>query len=651
VRRLLALALLLPLSLSAADDPTYKALRAARPDGRTIAVEGFAYDSDVYHFTLTGTLHLLAPVDGQNVAAVFLGNGRYELRPAVPAEQRQLALWANDEKLTVLSDDFDHAVFFSSDLLKAAEGKGGAPKSGSPDSQAGGVFDTYMKKQRRDFSTNVQLRVAQDLLNKPAENAFLAYVDGKKYPPAMLVVDPLGALSGGGGEETMMYVSHDTKGGVWYSSHLRKEAEKGVAQIAPPLADAEHYLIETTIKPNAEIEGTTTMTIVPSAALRVLPINLAPKARMSDVSSAPAGPTPAWTGAAFIQEDEKEDADAAIVFPAAVKAGEKLLVKVAYKGKEILVDAGDHNYTVGSRSGWYPNVGTFDDLATYELRFRFPQKNQIVAVGNEAENRVEGDDRIAVWKAEKPLRVAGFNYGRFKKLSSADKDSGMTVDVYTNPGTPAIIDEINRLMQGPIGSGASLGPSIRVDTTRLAQSAMADGVNTARTGNVYFGPLAETRVSITQQSQWFFGQSWPSLIYLPYTAFLDSTTRMNLGLMGMKSFVDAVGPHEFAHQWWGHQVGWRSYRDQWLSEGFAEFTAGLVLQQSGGWKTYNDFFEKARRHILEKPRYGTITNDQAGPISQGWRLSTWQNQEAGEAMMYSKGAYVLDRKSVVRERV
>jgi len=336
VRRLLALAFLfLPLGLSAADDPTYKALRAARPDGRTIAVEGFGYDSDVYHFTLTGTLHLLAPADGQNVAAVFLGSGRYELKPAIPAEQRQLALWANDEKLTVLSDDFDRAVFFSSDLLKAAEGKGGAPRSGSPDSQAGGVFETYMKKQRKDFSTNVHLRVVQDLLNMPAESAFMAYVDGKKYPPAMLVVDPLGALSGGGGEETMMYVSHDTKGGVWYSSHLRKEVEKGVARIPPPLADAEHYVIDANIKPNAEIEGTTTMTIVPSVALRVLPINLAPKARMSDVSFAPAGPEPVWTGAAFIQEDEKEDADAAIVFPAPVKAGEKLLVKVTYKGKDV----------------------------------------------------------------------------------------------------------------------------------------------------------------------------------------------------------------------------------------------------------------------------------------------------------------------------
>ena len=46
----------------------------------------------------------------------------------------------------------------------------------------------------------------------------------------------------------------------------------------------------------------------------------------------------------------------------------------------------------------------------------------------------------------------------------------------------------------------------------------------------------------------------------------------------MANFVDEVTAHEVAHQWWGHVVGWASYRDQWISEGFATFSAGLYLQ-------------------------------------------------------------------------
>jgi hypothetical protein len=647
-RLILAFLLFLALPLLADDTETYKALRAAKVDGRTVALSNFTFDRDAYHFTLNGALHLLGPAAGHDAVAVFLGQGSYDLTPALEAEKRQLAIWAGDDKLTALHDEFESAVFFAPDLLAKAD----SPRSGAPDSRASGVYDTYMKKQRRDFSTNVHLRLAQDFYNAARETVFVAYLDGRKLPPAMLVVDPLGALASSGGEQTMLYVQDEMKGGIWYSSHLRSEIESGKAAVIKPLADATRYEIETTIAPNTEVSGTTVITATPSADVRLLPVNLAAKLRLQEAAYSPASATPpAWSPATFVQEDEKDDADAAIIFPAAVKAGQPILVKLVYKGKEVLTDAGDGNYFVGARTSWYPNFGTFDDLADYELKFHVPQKNQIIAIGSETENRVEGEQRISSWRSSHPLRVAGFNYGRFKKMSTTDKESGMTVDVYTNTGTPDIINRINRILEATNGAAMSendyesLAPSgpthVSVNAASLAQSAMADGINTARTGNFYFGALPDKKVSITQQSEWFFGQSWPSLVYLPYLAFLDGTTRMTLGLQGAKDFVDAVGPHEMAHQWWGHEVGWRGYRDQWLSEGFAEFTAGLVLQQSGGWKTYNAFWEKARRNIVEKPRGASLPNDQAGPISQGWRLSTWQNRNADGVIIYDKGGYVL----------
>ena len=149
-------------------------------------------------------------------------------------------------------------------------------------------------------------------------------------------------------------------------------------------------------------------------------------------------------------------------------------------------------------------------------------------------------------------------------------------------------------------------------------------------------------MAITQQSQWYFGQSWPGLIYMPYLAFVGSTVRHNLGFgLGMSEFIDLVGPHEFAHQWWGHQIGWASYHDQWLSEGFAEFSAALVLQVTKGPKAYNDFWDKRRKQIFERSTRATITNDVAGPITQGGRLSTWQARGAYQTIVYEKGAYVL----------
>jgi hypothetical protein len=626
-------------SAFAASDPTYTAVRTARPDGRTIAVENFSFDRDVFHFTLNGTLHLLAPVEGKNFGVVFTGQGSYTLTPATAIELRSVALNAGDDKLTQLADTFTRAVFFDAELAK----KTITPSAGASIGDANSAYDAYMKKQKKDFSSNFHIRVLQEILDAPAEPMFVAYVDGKKYPPAMLQVDPLD-------REPVSWVSADRdKGGIWYSAYLKDAYSKGTASVQPRTVKADRYTIDSTIASNTELSGTTTMSFVANRDARVLPLELMYKLRVQDASLSPASDAPVWTPVAWIQEDKDEDGNLAVVMPEPLKKGQKYLLKITYKGKDVLDNAGDGNFTIGARTSWYPNAGVFDDPAMFDITYRFPDgKNQIISVGNETSNKVESGLRVSTWKTAHPIRVAGFNYGRFKKMSQTDKDSGVTVDVYTNVGEPDIIRDINRALSYASARSSSedmdayIGPSsIRVDTGSLAQSAFADGVNTARTGKVFFGPLDHDHVAITQQSQWFFGQSWPGLVYLPYLAFVDSTTRNTLGLNFATDFVDVVGPHELAHQWWGHQVGWKTYHDQWLSEGFAEFTAGLVVQQTKGNAGYNKFWEKKRKTILEKSFKSTITNDKAGPISQGWRLSTWQDPSGANVIMYEKGAYVL----------
>ena len=284
----------------------------------------------------------------------------------------------------------------------------------------------------------------------------------------------------------------------------------------------------------------------------------------------------------------------------------------------------------------------------------------MVAVGRRIEDRTEGGRRISRWTSEEPIRVAGFNFGRFKTLEKADEASGITVRVYTNPGTPDVIKEINEALRAalsteqvgnPTPTDTDIGPAqlpqyvgpreLNVSTQSLAEAALADAINMSRLGKVYFGPLPQTTVAITQQSQWFFGQSWPTLIYLPYLAFIDGTTRMQLGLTSATDFVNQVGPHEMAHQWWGHLVGAESYRDDWLSEGFAEFAAALLAEQAGGQRAYHAFLERARRAILARPQGAAAANFEVGPMTQGFRLAMGRSGNAYSAMVYSKGAYVL----------
>jgi len=132
-------------------------------------------------------------------------------------------------------------------------------------------------------------------------------------------------------------------------------------------------------------------------------------------------------------------------------------------------------------------------------------------------------------------------------------------------------------------------------------------------------------IYITEQPNFGFGQSWPNLVYLPISAYIDSTQRwMLFGQINSKftGFVQEVTPHEVAHQWFGHGAGWASYHDQWLSEGFAEFAAALFLQRAVGTEVAEGLHRvlgtPARSHP-GKNNFGVSPND-AGPLWLGIRL-------------------------------
>ena len=89
-------------------------------------------------------------------------------------------------------------------------------------------------------------------------------------------------------------------------------------------------------------------------------------------------------------------------------------------------------------------------------------------------------------------------------------------------------------------------------------------------------------------------------------------------------FIQEVTPHEVSHQWWGHMVGWASYHDQWLSEGFADFSAGLFLQQiEHDNAKYLKYWDRAREEINAKNSFGRCPND-AGPALDGYPAQYFQ---------------------------
>jgi aminopeptidase N len=93
--------------------------------------------------------------------------------------------------------------------------------------------------------------------------------------------------------------------------------------------------------------------------------------------------------------------------------------------------------------------------------------------------------------------------------------------------------------------------------------------------------------------------------------------------------------HEVAHQWWGISVDFLTYHDQWLSEGFSDFS-GLWYMQTIR-KDNNKYFgvlKRWRSSIFER-------GSDPGPIWMGYRTNTVNDQGDYGIVVYKKGAWVL----------
>jgi aminopeptidase N len=185
-------------------------------------------------------------------------------------------------------------------------------------------------------------------------------------------------------------------------------------------------------------------------------------------------------------------------------------------------------------------------------------------------------------------------------------------------------------------------PTGKINTASMLPVQLSQGQVASQIYTSYFGPLPFAKVAITQQFACNYGQSWPMLVYLPICGFLDTTQQFALGVHPEDMYWKMVTPHEVAHQWWGQTVGFGSYRDQWMSEGFANTSASIFLQltQPKG-DQFREFWRIQHKLITEKNSMGFRPID-VGPVTMGFRLST---EKTGwgvyQNLVYPKGAFIL----------
>ena len=101
--------------------------------------------------------------------------------------------------------------------------------------------------------------------------------------------------------------------------------------------------------------------------------------------------------------------------------------------------------------------------------------------------------------------------------------------------------------------------------------------------------------------------------------------------------------HEIAHQWWGHLVGILSYRDQWFTEALANFSALQFSRKKlkGAGSSRLGPISEWQDDVLDTTEDGR-TLESLGPLTLGARLNSSMSDQAYEAVVYKKGAIVID---------
>jgi hypothetical protein len=644
VSRTLVLTILLsPFFLSSAadtpatgpnSDPTYQQLRNLTLGGEAFSVNKVDLKRDAGTFHLrSGTMCFVTPVNNKVTGAVFVGDGNFVIDPPNAQERSMLKLLTKEDEF---SETFSQMVLRFTDSTYNDIKKAGGMAAGGCD--AGLLRDTQnATRHNRELKFNLEARILEDVLSPESGTLFVAFVHGKHYnSKELFTIDPHSSS-----DQVKLLTYDENKLGVWAGFGISERSTVGVRQNRIHI---EHQQLDTTIEKSANLVGKASTTFVSlNNGLRVVPFELFRTLRVDSVSGDGGVPL------AFIQEDKNDDAEFAVILPKSLSAGEKYTITTSYGGKEAVTNEGGGNYYPVARSSWFPNnpSGGLGEYTAYDMTFHIPKGMKIAATGELVSETNDGGQNVTVWKSG-PQTVAGFNFGRFKMEEAKLTKPEYLVQSFANQEPPEWVQGLQRAVTAEAApvmdqshlSGVALGT---METTSLNKKALAEGQIAVQLYTDYFGPSSYKRIALTQQTACGFGQSWPQLVWIPICYFFDTTVRHQLGIEeGDRGYWKVVTPHEVAHQWWGHTVGFSSYRDQWMSEGFADFSASLYLQAvySKEPQRYLDFWKDERQLLTERNKEGFRAID-AGPLSMGYRLNTTRTGSIARRLIYPKGAYVL----------
>ena len=527
---------------------------------------------------------------GRRIAAVFVadvegGDAEVILLPPDRAERRSLASYIHSPNL---DEHFRTGLFlFTGDIYEAVLAQLPSNPTNRRTPEVGALLDEQFTPMLRNLSASYQTRLVLDLLNRTSgsEGVFASVLDSSKLGAFDVVYDPQRAEPIIAGQMTIrdnrLFLD------AWTSFKTRAMRNQTGPRV-PDLALSD-YRIEAAIAGDLDLKATTRVKVRPSSSgLRAVTFDISP---LMTVTSATVDGRPAEV---LQRESPRGNAMRAgnemfVVVPAEpLAAGRDYEFVFVHSGK-VVYDTGDRVLFVTARGNWYPTHGL--QFTTYDLTFRHPKDLDLVAPGDLLETHPDGDGRVTRFRVRSPIRFAGFNLGNYARARA--ERGGYVVEVCANralerdlkpaPALPmrdVIATQVTRRMPATLSEPFPMTTPNPLD--RLGE--MASGVASAlEFMAARFGPPALNHLTVSPIPG-TFGQGFPGLIYLSTLSYLK-TVPVSAGSLAEAQelfFQQVLQAHETAHQWWGNRVTTGSYRDNWMMEALANYSALLYLEKTRG---------------------------------------------------------------------
>jgi aminopeptidase N len=279
---------------------------------------------------------------------------------------------------------------------------------------------------------------------------------------------------------------------------------------------------------------------------------------------------------------------------------------------------------------WYPQYGYINGRSTFHWTVQVPKPYLITGSGKivrEFEDKEKGLNGIET-VCEQPVHLPWVIFGRFQKsattYTSEETKKSLPLTIHSFPTMTISITDPDELAE--LGLSHPVTDNLYAPPKKV-EGLLEEGKQILRLYEKIYGPYPYDELHIAQMApQLDFGQSPQGFVQLTGAAFLSQATTES-------DFIHGFLSHEFAHQWWAHQIGWASADDEWLSESFAEYASGIFVNAYQGPKRF--------QRTLEVWKKSARLGDPVAPISAANMLNGPNAPDQRTYLLYNKGPYVL----------